>query len=70
MTPAACGARVPFLMVQHLTSSSPAVKKWTRFKVVYPTLMILLMLEIDPSFSQKALRASTSVPHSSTTLDS
>ena len=40
MTPAACGAFVPFLIVHCLTSSVPVVKKLARFKLCLIVVMI------------------------------
>lgn len=41
MTPAACGALVPFRMVQARTSSGPAVKYRMRSRPSYPAFVIL-----------------------------
>lgn len=47
ITPAACGAFAPFLTVQHLTSSSPDVKKYIKSRALYPVLIILDSIDFD-----------------------
>jgi hypothetical protein len=53
MAPAASGAVAPAGIVQHLTSVSPAVKKYCRLSALYPTFTILGRTDLHPPLSAR-----------------
>ena len=73
MTPAACGALVPFLSVHCLTSSVPVVKKLPRFIICLMVVMILGKADLVASFlhsSSASASVSNRVNRSSKETDS
>lgn len=59
MTPAACGALVPFLIVHWRTSSVPVVKKLPRFNICLIVTIILGSADFVPSVLHSSAASSS-----------